>query len=414
MKTEYVTTEREKILGQLMAGFKREEALGLNQLAELEAQLIPEESKVSGDTLVVLKTRSLFGSGKFVQAYNVLLDGLRRMPTSISLQYERSSILPAAQNALSDLMHQDPLNPMNELLYDILRRESAAHIWHQVEYLKFLVGHQRFAEAAKLAIPLVALSPGLLGLRDQVEIIAQKTQHQQLINYLMESPVRIGRPIEAITLSAKDAYVMKEKLVVLRNALRGDAPIHVIEKHLAEVIGKIGPETTLNSNLKEFYYIWAIVEERKENYFDSLQMFRSLVEMDPCNLNYRQSMDTELGHVCNHFAEQSEKGNLKVDLIKAYEVLREIGHVSYPLLAQVAIAEVKAGQVEKAKQKMYHLVALNPLDSDYVGAAQKVAEAANDSVWLGDLHRMMNRISEERPWDLELQMKLDQNEKVAA
>ncbi|MBK7845870.1 MAG: hypothetical protein IPJ71_19720 [Bdellovibrionales bacterium] len=136
-------------------GFKRDVALSLSQLAELEAQLNPDESRICGDTLVVLKTGSLFSDGKIVQAYNALLDGLRRMPTSLSLQQVRDFMLRAAPSALSDLMHQDALNPMIELLYDILKRESALHIWHQVEYLKFLVGYQRFAEAGKLALPLV-------------------------------------------------------------------------------------------------------------------------------------------------------------------------------------------------------------------------------------------------------------------
>lgn len=414
MRTECVAADREKVLGQLMAGFKRDEALSLSQLAELEAQLNPDELRICGDTLVVLKTGSLFSEKKILQAYNALLDGLRRMPTSLSLQQVRDFMLRAAPSALSDLMHQDALNPMIELLYDTLKRESALNIWHHFEYLKFLVGHQRFAEARKLAVPLVNLSPRLLGLREQVEIIAQKTQDRQLIDYLIEPPARIGRPYVKIDLTAKEVYIMKEKLSVLRKALLGDTPVQVIERHLAEVIGKMESDGPLNSNLKELYYIWAIVEGRKGNYFESLQMFRSLVEMDPCSLAFRQSVDLEMDNICNHFTEQAEKNTLKVDLEKAYEVLREIGHVSYRLLAQVGIAEVKSGHLEKAKQKMHHLVSLNPFDSDYVGAAQMVAEAAKDSNWIGELNRMMTRISEERPWDLGLQMKLDESEMAVA
>lgn len=414
MRKEIVTADREKVLGQLMAGFKRDETLSLSQLGELEAHLNSDEEGICGDTLVVLKTMSFFSNGKIVQAYSALLNGLHRMPTSLSLQQTRDFMLRAAPPALLDLMHQDPLNPMIEFLYDILKRESALSIWHQVEYLKFLVGHQRFVEAGKLAVPLVILSPRILGLRDQVEIIAQKTNNQQLMDYLVEPPLRIGRPYVKTDLAARDVYVLKEKLSVLRKALIGDTPVQVIERQLAEVIGKMESGDPLNSNLKDLYYIWAIVEGRKGNYFESLQMFRSLVEMDPCCLAFRQSLDTEMDMTCKHFAEQAEKNILKVDLEKAYEVLREIGHVGPLLLAHVGIAEVKSGHHEKAKQRMHHLVSLNPFDSNYLGAAQMVAEAAKDSIWIGELNRMMKRISDERPWDLELQMQLDQSENSAA
>ncbi|NJM10115.1 MAG: hypothetical protein HC883_04325 [Bdellovibrionaceae bacterium] len=123
MKMDLVHNSREKVLGQLMAGFKREEALSLEQLNELEEQLSPEEAKVCADSLAILRTRSLFVAGKFVQAYHILVDGLRRVPHSLSLQNERTTFLGAAQEALSDLMHQDPMNPVIEMFYEILKKK---------------------------------------------------------------------------------------------------------------------------------------------------------------------------------------------------------------------------------------------------------------------------------------------------
>lgn len=412
MKTDLISTERVKTIGHLLEQYKRREMLSMHHLTELESHLNPDELEISADTLVILKARSLCNADKLVQGYHVMLEGLKKMPTSLSLQYERRSMMAAAQTGLSDLMHQDPLHPMIEPLYDLLRRDSGLLVAHQFQYLKFLVGYQRFAEAAKLAVPLVALYPVQLQLREQVEIIAQKTQQEVLLQYLMQPAVRMGVSFEAIPMSTMEAYNLSERLVILRDAISESVPIHVTEKYLAEVIGEVNFDSTLNSNLKEFYYVWAIVEESKKNYLNSILMLRSLIELDPCQLNFRNMMDQVMRSACGHLSEQAEKGALTLDLMEVYEVLRELGHVSYALLTHVAIAEVKAGQIEKAKQKMNSLIALNPLDSVYLGAAQKVAEAAMDSLWLGDLHRMMARIAEERPWDLELQVNLEHLEKT--
>ncbi|NJM10117.1 MAG: hypothetical protein HC883_04335 [Bdellovibrionaceae bacterium] len=96
-----------------------------------------------------------------------------------------------------------------------------------------------------------------------------------------------------------------------------------------------------------------------------------------------------------------------MDLVGAYPVLREIGYVSYLLLTQVCLAEVKKGLNSQAKEKMMYLVALNPYDTDYIGAAQKVADAMQDEVWSAELRRCMVRVREEHPWDLELQMTME-------
>jgi tetratricopeptide (TPR) repeat protein len=410
MKGELVSNEREKLISQLMAGFKREETLNINQLNELEEQLSSEEAKVSVDTLAILRTRTLFATGKFVQAYNVLADGLRRAPQSLSLQLERAGFLGLAQNVLADQMHQDPMNPMIELLYEILRRESAILASHQVEYLKFLVGHQRYAEAARLAVPLVALCPSLLNLREQVELIAAKAPRPLLNLYLLTQPARIRRQCETKELSAKEIILLKEKLSSLRQAMNGEVPVHIIDKQLREVIGVLSEDKPLITNYKDFYYLQAIIEERKENYFEALMLFRALVEMDPCSLEYRRSMEIEANHVNMHFIEQDKKGTLKVDLVSAYPLLREMGHVSYTLLTEVCLAEVKKDLKAQAKEKMMYLVALNPMDSDYVEAAQKVAEAMKDELWEAELLRLLQRIREELPWAIELQMKIDSKE----
>ncbi|NJM10116.1 MAG: hypothetical protein HC883_04330 [Bdellovibrionaceae bacterium] len=177
-----------------------------------------------------------------------------------------------------------------------------------MEYLKFLIGHQRFADAARLAVPLAVLNPSLLSLRDQIEKIATKAPHPILHSFLLSVPSRIGRPYITTELAVADAFVLKDKLGSLRKAVgANELPVHIIDKQLREIIGDLGDDRPLDTNLKEFYYLQAIVEERKENYFESLLLFRSLVEMDPCNLAFRRSMDTEMNYVCNNFKELAEK-----------------------------------------------------------------------------------------------------------
>jgi len=227
----------------------------------------------------------------------------------------------------------------------------------------------------------------------------------------------MGRPYYTKELTVVEAFVLRNKLSSLRNAVGNEAPVHVLDKQLREIIGDLSSEQPLDTNLKEFYYLQAIVEERKENYYESMLLFRSLVELDPCNLAFRRSLETEVSQVCTHFLEQADKGALKVDLVGAYPVLRELGHIPYRLLTHVCLAEVQKGLKAQAKEKMMHLVALNPFDTDYIGAAQKVAEALQDDSWSADLLRCMLRVRDEHPWDLELQITIesptDQPAKVA-
>jgi len=414
MKKDFVYLGREKVLGQLMAGFKREETLNLNQLRELEEQLSAEELKICADTLAVMRVRALFESGKYVQALHVLTNGLRACPLSLSLQAERNKVLPAAQSALLDLMHQDPLNPVIESLYEILKKEAAVHVWHQTDFLKLLVGQERFVEAARLAVPLVALQPSLLNLREQVEQICARAPHPLLNSFLLSDAVKVGRQVFTSEISPDKAFVLVEKRASVWKAVIEEVPVHLIERQLREVIGELSVDSALDTHLKDFYYVQAILEERKENFFEALMLFRSLVEMDPCNLFFRRSLETEMGKVCESFVEQAQKGTLKVDLVKAYPVLCEIGFVRYELLTQVCLAEVRQGLTAEAKEKMMYLVALNPHDSDYLEEALLVAEASQDEAWQGELLLCLQRIREERPWDLKLQLKNNPAEPAAA
>lgn len=94
---------------------------------------------------------------------------------------------------------------------------------------------------------------------------------------------------------------------------------------------------------------------------------------DQGSFHHRRALDVEIRRFCQTVENKAEKNELRIDLKRAYSVLREIGIVPYTRLKQVCVSEVAAGQVETAKEKMDILMKLNPYDSDYIMAALNVA-----------------------------------------
>ncbi|MCC7404592.1 MAG: hypothetical protein IT288_09370 [Bdellovibrionales bacterium] len=375
MRSDLTEFERERLVGQLMADFRQNKEFNLKEVAELEAQLTPAERAVCGDSLVALRTRAFCSSGKYGQAYKVLSEGLRQFPHSLGLANERGYFLGHIAEKLTEVLHQDPLNPVVEVLYKILAENSVLSIDNQVAYLEHLVGHERFAEAARLAVPLVVLYPNVFGLRENIEVIAQKVPRTEFGDYLRASSVRLGRPFETREVTEEMFEQMKLKYPLIREAISDKAtPVHVIEKMLREVIGNLDKETVLNTELKDYYYMQAIMEERKGNYFEALILFRTLVEMDPCNLNFRRSMEVELEYFCSELEKQIQADNLKVNLVEIYPILLELGRVPWSLLAHVCLEEARRGMKESAQRKLDLLLALNPHDVDYQKAAERLRE----------------------------------------
>ena len=399
--------ERGALISRLLLSYKRDEAMSLVQMDHLEAQLTPAELSHSSDSLVALRSESLRLSGKLVQAYNTLTAGLKKYPTSLGLQTERIILQAKIREVFDELMFRDPLNLEIEHLYEILKREGVLAVESQVRFLEFLIAGRRFNDACRLAVPLVHIAKAALGLRGAVERIVVECPHPTLLEFLKGHPAKIGREHTVYELSHRDAFVLHEKFIELHNSMNTELPVHIIERQLKEIVGADSDAGPIKSGLKEFYWLLARVEDKKENRFAAIEILKGLVELDPASLKYRQYLIQFFANFCEEIKLTLDKERAKFDLAKLVPVLTEIGVVDFKILREYMVLLANGGKPQEARLMAEQLLALNEWDSDYVGCAERVAAAIDDQVWLSDLRLKLKRIAENRPWDLELTMNVE-------
>jgi hypothetical protein len=393
-------SRRGRVLDQLLANFVGERPLSIAAVEELWGCLSPEESNFSLDTVAVNRVRALLGEGKPVQAYAALLSGLKLQPTNLSLQIERSSCLSACHGHLDHVLSADPQSPLIEVLYQILLREAYLNPLLQGRYCSYLVRMGQFAPAAQLALPLMALYPAMTGLRDTVEEIHQRFPNEMMHRYLQTPVLSLAKPLVKNPLTARRARELTAQFKRLQVQVQGGADQTNFDLQFREVIGEISDISALDLSLKEFYYLKAVADGNYGRHWDSILLLQSLVEADPCNLYYRQSLAVEVSRFSDFVNNQVEKGDLKIDLRRAYQVLREIAIVPFSLLKQVCLSEVALLEKAPAKEKMHQLCALNPFDGDYLLASLDVAIEASDDAWIGSIIETLEKMKLERPWDL--------------
>lgn len=392
--------KRGRALDQMFADFENDRPMSLNAIEELWESLTPEERAASFDTVAANRLRAYIAEGKPVQAYGAMMAGLRVQPTSLRLQSERGSCLAACFEQLDRLLTVDSQNPMIGIIYDILLKEAYVSPIIQGRYLEHLVRQGKFLEASELALPLIALFPAMFGLRETVEDIAIHIPNERLKEFVVAETATLRRPVTRSVLMPHVAGGLRRKLAMLNDLVQGGATDPKIDEILTEVLGDFSDLSHIDLTLKDFYYFKAIADGERGKSWEAIMLLQTMVEIDPCNMHYRRSLNIEVSRFSSMVIAKAEKNELKIDFARAYTALREIVVVPYTFLKITCLAEVTAGQLSSAKAKMQQLCALNPHDGDYLLAALDVAIEAKDHEWMEQLLVDLVRQRTERPWDL--------------
>lgn len=395
-------SRRGRALDALISSFFREQPLSLDRIEEMWESLSPEEQKISYDTVVMMRMRALLAEGKEYQAYQALIGGLQLNPGNLALQLELDSCLGTCHAKLEQLLCDDPQNPLVEVLYQALLREAHVNPVVQGRYLNTLARQGRFHEAAQLAFPLIALCPGMVGLRDTVETVAAQVPDTKFTKFLASPPAGLARKVVTSVLTPKKTLELKRKFRQVQNEISNESATGAASKILREVLGDFNDLSDLDMAYKDFYYFLAIVTGNNGKNWEAISLLQALVEADPCHLFFRRALEVEFNRFCENTVQRTEKKELKIDLSRAYAVLREIGCVPYSFLRQVCLYEVAAGETVSARMKMDQLMALNPFDGDYLLAALDVAIEAKDQVWMQLLLAKLEELKKDRPWILRL------------
>ncbi len=388
-------TSRDKALVALANDFNRDKPLSLTSIAEVQESLSPEELKASTDTIAVMQMRSLVQEGKPLQAYKILNTALKVNPLNLALHLELFYCLNAVAERFRALVAEDVNNPLIDMYFETLFKEAYLNCEVQLQYLSYLVAQGRFKEASQMAIPLVALFPALLGLRNLVEQIAAHVPDPSLHEFVRNNPVKLGRPTIYRDRSPNEILSLKQKYGKLQEQAHSPTPEPWVARTFNEVLGEITELTPIDIGVKDIYYLKAIHEGNMGNHWAAIQLMQSLVEIDPCNLFYRRGLDIETRRFC-------DQKDLRVDARKAYAVLREFVAVPFVMIKQTALAEIREGKIDEAKQWMATLLSLNPIDNDYLMAALEVAVESKDDKWVDEIIQRINNVLKERPWDLML------------
>ena len=391
---------RGRALDQLFSDFLRDRPMSMGAIDEMWECLTPEERCASFDSVAILRMRTFLAEGKPVQAYQTLATALRSHPTNLSLLLERTTCLSNCHEHLDRLFAEDPQSPLIAILYDFLLREAYLNPISQGRYSNYLAHLGKYAEAAKLALPLIALYPAMVGLRDTVEEIVIHLPDATLRSYASASTVSLARHVIKTEIQQRMALELTKQFSKLQEQIQTNVDDPSVNKILHNVLGEFSELSSLDVAFKDFYFLKAIADSGKGRHWDAIMLLQNLVEIDPCNLFFRRSLEIEVHKFTDVVVKNIAKNEQKIDLRRAYPVLREISNVPYILLKEVCLSEVASGNLVSAKTKMDHLCELNPFDSDYVLAALDVAIEAKDHDWMERLQGAMEKLKTERPWDL--------------
>ncbi len=411
MKREIVVTsdlamfpQRGRALGSLFSNFLNKRPLCLADVSEMWESLTPEERSSSYDTVTQMRVRTLIGEGKPIQAYSLLVSGLRVDPLNLSLQLELNSVTIACAHRLEFLLSADPQNQEVRILYEILQKEASLSVPLQGKYMAALVNQGLCDEALPIAKSLVELFPAMVGLGDAVEALAIRLPDPTLLRFIAKQPTPPSRDRIRSEMTPARAHELKGRFFRLQELVQGESESPEAEKMLNEILGVWSDTCAIDVSLKEFYYLRAGYLSRHGGNWDALSILQSLVAIDPCSLHFRHALELEVSQITEIVLKKCDNADCKIDLIQVYEVLIQLGLLSYKFLTRVCIAEVNAGAISEAKRKMQLLVALNSYDHDYLYSALEVAVETKDEAWQKEILDSVKLLSQQRPWDPGLAM----------
>ncbi len=392
--------QRERVLDEMLTAFRLSRTISKKNISDITDCLSPDEYQNAFDTLTLLRMKAFDEDYKPLQAYNSLLDGLKEEPTNISLQLERTEHLDSCHRFLDRLLATDLKDPMIEVAYELLLKEGHLGPFTQAHYLEYLIESRQYAEAIDLALPLCYLHPSFVGLRERVEELLTHVHNDELKSFLDQPGLQIcSRSLKSTLEPAKARRLIKQFQSLLGLVLENDTGPE-IPKILKEVLGEVDEHTILDLAYKDFFYCKAVYDGNNGRHWESITLLKKLCEVDPCNMQFRNSLSVEVDRFCEAMAEKAKKGEPKVDLGKIYLILKNIGQIPYKFLEQVCLAEVASGLTSSAKEKINHLCRLSPYDGDYLLCALNVAMDAHDSQWITEILEKLNTLKQMRPWDL--------------
>lgn len=402
-------TGRNQILGTLIHQFEMHSTRLSSDLDRLIEELTPEEFDAAFDTIALYRCRSRFAEGKHLEAYNSLQDGLKKDPFNISLQGERAALLSGASEKLLELVKTDPQSPSIDRLYKILELEGAATVGHLCGYINSLVLQKKWNEALVPLLPMLKLYPEILPLQGLVQTMANVTAHPDLLAH-------VRRPVEKhnsvvwkqMKISASTANEVSMLCRLLDRKQGANALAESDLKEIDRVLSQHSDGSTYIANFKDLYYFKGVMLRQFGPLMESVLLLDALVSMDPCRIEFRKARDQSAHAFSAHLIDVAERNKNAFFIAQFYPLLRDMGFVSYVFLKAVCLEEVRSGKREEAKEKMAALVALNPLDFDYVSAAYHIAEALGDEAWKAELDELKIKMLKVRPWDLDLRQSLEE------
>ncbi len=176
-----------------------------------------------------------------------------------------------------------------------------------------------------LAIPLVELMPGLIGLRDNVQLISTHVPNPKLLRFAESEPVTISRKITKSKLTTSKILELTEKFETLQTAMQaGEYDQRKISTILHEVLGDMVESIHLDWSYKDFYYLKAVFDGESGRHIQAIELLSSLVELDPCNMPLRHSLMLEINRLCGVAVKFDERANFLLDLTRIYALVREL------------------------------------------------------------------------------------------
>jgi tetratricopeptide (TPR) repeat protein len=395
-------SDKDEAINDLCVSLLRERPLKLSSIEQIESALTPDELTRSFDTIAQLKVKSLLADGQFYQAYQELRYALEQDPLNVYLQLVHGTCIYQCSQNLLNLLHDSPTDSGIEPMYNIVKNESAINAETSALYAKHLVSSRRYREAMELVAPLIAIFPAQRGLRGTVEILAQHIPHPILINFLQTAPPKLAIEIVAKNRTASETLKLTRSYHKIQNHLETEGQLGLAEKALTEILGDWPNKIEMDPALKDFYFLKSVLNLKKQRPLDAVHCLQLLLEMDPANIYVRNYRSTCVSEAFQMTEALVKKGEFLESICDFYACFSQYGVPSYTFIAEVAKEHIRKGRMQIGKELVQHMIAINPIDCDYLIAALEVALETNQSDWAQEIFAKIALVHKARPWDLKL------------
>jgi hypothetical protein len=393
---------RELLKEEILAKFQKTRSFDVDLVERFVGELNVSETASSFDSIATMKMRALVSESKFVQAYNVLTQTLRRDPCNLPLRLEYKYLMTVLTEKMAEISIENIGDPLIETIAELLHNEGELDIRSRFIWIKHNLAINNTKAALDKIISVLTLFPSMNGLEGIAKQLIDLQYDIRLEEFLTRSKPQIDVHFYAFQRSPAEILFLEKKYLRINSLIENYDQLEKANEELSAILGSSLQVGYVDVGLKDFYFQKAIVDSMQGRKMGAIAMLLQLVKMDPANIFYQSYLNQNLNDFQLEVLDKIEKNSFEGDFLKLFDFLRNVTLPSFRLVKYAALCYLRIGDEKIAKHLMNTLLAMNTKDQDYLIASLEVAIAAKDKKWQKEIFNIMEKVYADRPYHLRI------------